>query len=115
MKEGILLSVCLRKGVLYKSHFINCISHDLSVRFKGNKLNELKGGNKKFCRAGDGVGFQPTITHHYVFRVSMGRSRRWPPYRHHIAEHTSACARSPWTSHHGATKFPSPATKRTKK
>ncbi|GFO27671.1 hypothetical protein PoB_005417600 [Plakobranchus ocellatus] len=29
----------------------------------------------------------------------MGRSRRWPPYRHHIAEHTSACARSPWTSH----------------
>ncbi|GFN97629.1 hypothetical protein PoB_002413500 [Plakobranchus ocellatus] len=38
----------------------------------------------------------------------MGRSRRWPPYRHHIAEHTSACARSPWT------KLPSPATKRTK-
>ncbi|GFN83198.1 hypothetical protein PoB_000970400 [Plakobranchus ocellatus] len=29
----------------------------------------------------------------------MGRSWRWPPVRHHIAEHTSACARSPWTSH----------------
>ncbi|GFO19620.1 hypothetical protein PoB_004612500 [Plakobranchus ocellatus] len=29
----------------------------------------------------------------------MGISRIWPPYRHHIAEHTSACARSPWTSH----------------
>ncbi|GFN78461.1 hypothetical protein PoB_000496700 [Plakobranchus ocellatus] len=29
----------------------------------------------------------------------MGRSRRWPTHRHHIAEHTSACARSPWTSH----------------
>ncbi|GFO12136.1 hypothetical protein PoB_003864100 [Plakobranchus ocellatus] len=37
--------------------------------FKGNKLNELKGGNKKFSRGGDGVGFQPTIAHHYVFHV----------------------------------------------
>ncbi|GFO09643.1 hypothetical protein PoB_003614800 [Plakobranchus ocellatus] len=66
---------------------------------KGNKLNELKGGNQKFSPGGDGVGFQPTIAHYYVFHVSMGRSRRWPPYRHHIAEHTSACARSPRTSH----------------
>ncbi|GFO09216.1 hypothetical protein PoB_003572100 [Plakobranchus ocellatus] len=66
---------------------------------KGNKLNEIKGGNQKFSRGGDGVGFQPTIAHHYVFHVSMGRSWRWPPYRHHIAKHTSACARSPWTSH----------------
>ncbi|GFN78503.1 hypothetical protein PoB_000500900 [Plakobranchus ocellatus] len=66
---------------------------------KGNKLNELKGDNQKFSRGGDGVGFQPTIAHHYVFHVSMGRSWRWPLYRHHIAEHTSACARSPWTSH----------------
>ncbi|GFO09948.1 hypothetical protein PoB_003645300 [Plakobranchus ocellatus] len=24
----------------------------------------------------------------------MARSRRWPPYRQYIAEHTSACARS---------------------
>ncbi|GFN93060.1 hypothetical protein PoB_001956600 [Plakobranchus ocellatus] len=29
----------------------------------------------------------------------MGRSWRWPPVRHHIAEHASARARSPWTSH----------------
>ncbi|GFN85466.1 hypothetical protein PoB_001197200 [Plakobranchus ocellatus] len=67
--------------------------------FKGNKLNELKGGNQKFSQGGDGVGFQPTIAHHYVFHVSMGRSWRWPPVRHHIAEHASARARSPWTSH----------------
>ncbi|GFN99626.1 hypothetical protein PoB_002613200 [Plakobranchus ocellatus] len=67
--------------------------------FKGNKLIELKGGNQKLSRRGDGVGFQPIIAHHYVFHVFMGRSRRWPPYRHRIAEHTSACARSPWTSH----------------
>ncbi|GFO21965.1 THAP domain containing 6 [Plakobranchus ocellatus] len=67
--------------------------------FKGNKLNELKGSNQKFSRGGAGVGFQPTITHHYVFHVSMGRSWRWPPVRHHIAEHASARARSPWTSH----------------
>ncbi|GFO06377.1 hypothetical protein PoB_003288200 [Plakobranchus ocellatus] len=67
--------------------------------FKGNKLSELKGGNQKFSRGGTGVGFQPTITHHYVFHVSMGQTRRWTPYRYHIAEHTSACARSPWTSH----------------
>ncbi|GFO12824.1 hypothetical protein PoB_003932900 [Plakobranchus ocellatus] len=67
--------------------------------FKGNKLNELKGDNRKFSRWGAGVGFQPTITHHYVYHVSMGRSWRWPPYRHHIAEHTSACARNPWISH----------------
>ncbi|GFO03220.1 hypothetical protein PoB_002972500 [Plakobranchus ocellatus] len=73
------------------------VAHGLLIH--ENKLNELKGDNQKFSRGGDGIGFQPTIAHHYVFHVSMGRSRRWPPYRHHIAEHTSACARSPWTFH----------------
>ncbi|GFN93247.1 hypothetical protein PoB_001975300 [Plakobranchus ocellatus] len=67
--------------------------------YEGNKPKKSKEDNKKFSRGGDGVGFQPTIAHHYVFHVSMGRSWRWPPVRHHIAEHASARARSPWTSH----------------
>ncbi|GFO27692.1 hypothetical protein PoB_005419700 [Plakobranchus ocellatus] len=76
----------------------NIFSFDGAIS-EGNKPLKLKGDNQKFRRGSDGVGFQPTIPHHNVFHVSMERSRKWPLYRHHIAEHTSSCARSPRTSH----------------
>ncbi|GFO38298.1 hypothetical protein PoB_006480300 [Plakobranchus ocellatus] len=50
-------------------------------------LEQDKEAVKKLNQQGDNVGFQPTIAHHYVFHVYMGRSWRWPPYRHRISEH----------------------------
>ncbi|GFN81586.1 hypothetical protein PoB_000809200 [Plakobranchus ocellatus] len=92
--------------VLYQSYFIICISLGLTVMFKGNKLNKLKGGNQKFSRGGDGVGFQPTIAWD-----DRGDGR---PTDTTLLNTLAPVLVAHGLLTHGTTKLPSPATKRTK-
>ncbi|GFO30303.1 hypothetical protein PoB_005680800 [Plakobranchus ocellatus] len=62
----------------------------------------------------DGVSFQPTIAHHYVFHVSMGRSRRWPPYDTTLLNTRAPVFIALGLLTHGTTKLPLPVTKWTK-
>ncbi|GFO04350.1 hypothetical protein PoB_003085500 [Plakobranchus ocellatus] len=86
----------------------------LTAMFKGNKPNELKGGNQKFSRVGAGVGFQPTITHPYVFHVSMGDRGDGHPSDTTLLNTLAPVLVAHGLLTHGTTKLPSPATKRTK-
>ncbi|GFN84290.1 hypothetical protein PoB_001079600 [Plakobranchus ocellatus] len=77
--------------------------------FKGNKRNDLKGGNHKFSRGGDGVGFQPIFAHHYVFHVSMGDRGDGRPTDTTLLNTLAPVLVAHGLLTYGTTKLPSPA------
>ncbi|GFO01768.1 hypothetical protein PoB_002827300 [Plakobranchus ocellatus] len=84
--------------------------------FEGNKLNELKGGNKKFSRGDDGVGFHSSQPSHTITCSMFPWDDRGDgrPTDTTLLNTPAPVLVAHGLLTHSTTKLPSPATKRTK-